>query len=68
MNIVTLPDGTKWHLDVGFGGDGATKPLPMVSGHVTQNLGSQEVRLVHESLPHSSQKDQLHVRCILLSI
>ncbi|TVY91737.1 Arylamine N-acetyltransferase, partial [Lachnellula willkommii] len=60
VNIVTLPCGAKYHTDVGFGGDGATKPIPLISGHVTRNLGSQEIRLVHEALPHSSQGDQLH--------
>lgn len=30
VNLVTLPDGTKWMTDVGFGGDGATKPMPLV--------------------------------------
>ncbi|TVY40342.1 Arylamine N-acetyltransferase [Lachnellula subtilissima] len=61
VNIITLPSGSKYHCDVGFGGDGATKPLPLISGHVTRNLGSQEIRLVHEALPHSSQQDQLHL-------
>ncbi|TVY30810.1 Arylamine N-acetyltransferase,liver isozyme [Lachnellula hyalina] len=60
VNIIALPSGSKYHSDVGFGGDGATKPLPLIAGHVTRNLGSQEIRLVHEPLPHSSQQDQLH--------
>ncbi|TVY60680.1 Arylamine N-acetyltransferase [Lachnellula suecica] len=61
VNIVTLADKSRYMLDVGFGGDGATKPLPLVAGHVTQNLGTQEIRLMQEPLPHSSQPDQLHV-------
>jgi arylamine N-acetyltransferase len=56
VNIVTLPSGEKWMLDVGFGGDGATKPLPLISEHVTQNLGTQEIRLLHSTIP--SQMDQ----------
>lgn len=56
MNIVTLPDGSKYMLDVGFGGDGATKPLPLVSGHVVQNLGPQEIRLLYSTI--SQQTDQ----------
>jgi arylamine N-acetyltransferase len=51
VNIVTLPDGSKYMLDVGFGGDGATKPLPLTSGHIQQNLGLQEIRLVHSTIP-----------------
>jgi arylamine N-acetyltransferase len=45
-------------LDVGFGGDGATKPLPLISGHVEQNLGFQEIRLVHDNLPEQLNKSQ----------
>jgi arylamine N-acetyltransferase len=51
VNIVTLPSGEKYVLDVGFGGDGATKPLPLISGHVTQNLGTQEIRLIYDTIP-----------------
>lgn len=58
VNIVTLADGSQWHCDVGFGGDGATKPLPMVSGHVVNNLGTQEVRLLHGTIPATQQLDQ----------
>ncbi|KAF4630027.1 hypothetical protein G7Y89_g8114 [Cudoniella acicularis] len=56
VNIVTLPTGEKYALDVGFGGDQATKPLPMTSGHVVQNLGAQEIRLIHSTIPE--QADQ----------
>jgi arylamine N-acetyltransferase len=55
---VTLPDGTKYMLDVGFGGDGPTKPLPLISGHVEQNLGTQEIRLVHGNIPEQTNKLQ----------
>ena len=51
VNIVTLSCGTKYMLDVGFGGDGATKPLPLVSGHAVPNIGTQEIRLVHDHIP-----------------
>ena len=58
VNIVTLADGTKYMVDVGFGGDGATKPLPLIDGHVLQNLGSQEIRLVHSTLPDQVDKSK----------
>jgi arylamine N-acetyltransferase len=45
-------------LDVGFGGDGATKPLPMISGHVEQNLGPQDIRLVYDNIPDQTDKLQ----------
>lgn len=51
VNIVTLPDGSKWMVDVGFGGDGATKPIPLVKGHVSFNMGTQEIRLVKDHIP-----------------
>jgi arylamine N-acetyltransferase len=43
-------------LDVGFGGDGATKPLPLISGHIVQNLGPQEIRLIYSTI--TQQTDQ----------
>ena len=39
VNIVTLADGSKYVLDVGFGADGATRPLPLVEGKVSQGIG-----------------------------
>ena len=56
VNIVTLSDGSKYVLDVGFGGDQPTKPLPLVDGRTTHNLGTQEVRLVFDTIPQ--QVDQ----------
>jgi arylamine N-acetyltransferase len=38
-------------VDVGFGGDGATKPLPLISGLSVQNFGTQEIRLVFDTIP-----------------
>ncbi|KAF7921116.1 uncharacterized protein EAE97_011384 [Botrytis byssoidea] len=51
VNIVTLPNTDKYMIDVAFGGDGATKPLPLISGHSIHNLGTQEIRLVYEPIP-----------------
>jgi len=56
VNIVTLSDGSRWTVDVGFGGDGATRPLPLVEGHVTRNLGTQDVRLVRDFIPEQTQR------------
>ncbi|KAK2624656.1 hypothetical protein QTJ16_005849 [Diplocarpon rosae] len=58
VNIVTLPTGSQYALDVGFGGDGATHPMPMVSGQPVKNLGTQEVRLFHSTIPQHQQTDQ----------
>ncbi|KAF2737818.1 arylamine N-acetyltransferase 4 [Polyplosphaeria fusca] len=52
VNIVTLEDGSKYVCDVGFGGDGATKPLPLKHPQEgIQNLGTQDIRLVHDHIP-----------------
>lgn len=45
-------------VDVGFGGDGATKPVPMISGLAVSNLGPQEIRLVHDHIPDSTDKTE----------
>lgn len=57
VNIVTFENGEKYSVDVGFGGDGATKPLPLKSGHAVRNLGTQEIRLLYDSLPEASDPD-----------
>ena len=54
VNIVTLDDGHKYSCDVGFGGDGPTKPLLLSETESqTYNLGPQEVRLHNDALPDS---------------
>lgn len=37
-------------VDVGFGGDGPTKPISLIDGSVTHNLGTQEVKLKYENI------------------
>ena len=56
VNIVTLPDGTRWMVDVGFGGDGASKPIPLTAGHVTRNIGTQDIRLVRDFIPGQTEQ------------
>jgi arylamine N-acetyltransferase len=51
VNLITMSDGTKWAVDVGFGGDGATAPVPLVHNRPQTNLGSQELRLLHDWIP-----------------
>lgn len=51
VNLVSLTDGTKWSLDVGFGGDGPTAPVQLIHGQPQANLGSQEIRLWHDWIP-----------------
>lgn len=56
VNIVTFSDGSKYHSDVVFGGDGPTLPMPLVDGLVHHNLGTQEIRLVHDWIPTQTQR------------
>lgn len=60
VNIVAFPDGTKYMVDVGFGGDGATKPIPLVDGAIIHNLGTQEVRLIRDKISEQVNDEQLY--------
>jgi arylamine N-acetyltransferase len=51
VSLVTLENGDKYSLDVAFGGDGPTIPMKLESGLVCTNLGSQQIRLIHEDIP-----------------
>lgn len=54
--IIELPEGgecDKYVCDVAFGGDGPTAPMPLKTGPITKNLGTQEVRFVRERVPGS---------------
>ena len=56
VNIATLTDRAKYMIDVSFGGDGATSPLLLKEGHITQNVGTQELRLVYDSIPQQNRQ------------
>ncbi|KAK0619266.1 arylamine N-acetyltransferase 2 [Immersiella caudata] len=55
--ILTLPSDTspnpqRYAVDVAFGGDGPTFPMPLIEGLVHHNsIGTQEIRLVRDFLP-----------------
>ncbi|KAK4040296.1 hypothetical protein C8A01DRAFT_46365 [Parachaetomium inaequale] len=53
VNIVSVPgERVKYAVDVGFGGDGMTVPMPLVEGQVHHNsIGTQEVRFVRGFIP-----------------
>ena len=57
VNIITLVNGQKYMLDVGFGADGPTRPLPLTNALETHDafagIDAQQLRLVHTSLPLS---------------
>lgn len=56
VNIVTLEDGTSYCCDVAFGGDGPIEPLKLENGYTLQNIGSQQVRLVHGYMPEQTSR------------
>jgi arylamine N-acetyltransferase len=58
VNIVTLPSGDKYVLDVGFGGDGATKPMPLVAGNVVHNMGTQDIRFIRDHIPQQTHRTE----------
>lgn len=51
VNIVHLPSGEKFALDVAFGGDGPITPLGLEDpGTTIPNIGLQQVRLIHDTI------------------
>lgn len=58
VNIVKLSDGVKYMVDVGFGSDGPTRPLPLEVGSIWKGGSPHEMRLVHENIPPNSDPGQ----------
>ena len=56
VNIVTLPTGAKYVVDVGFGGDQMTRPMPLLANRPQPNLGTQEIRLIHDFIPEQTHR------------
>lgn len=44
-------EAEKYVCDVAFGGDGPTAPMPLKTGVISKNLGTQEIRFVREHVP-----------------
>lgn len=57
VNIVTI-DGVKYLVDVGFGYNGPTTPLALVSGQETPGIGTMAFRILYTSLPQHTDKSQ----------
>jgi arylamine N-acetyltransferase len=66
VNIVSLPIPgekdivkQKYAVDVGFGGDAMTLPMPLVEGLVHHNsIGTQQIRLVRDFIPNQRFRDE----------
>jgi hypothetical protein len=55
INIVTLSDNTRWTVDVSFGGDGPTQPIPLLEGSTIRNMGTQDARLIRDFIPGQTE-------------
>ncbi|KAK4695060.1 hypothetical protein P7C71_g2620, partial [Lecanoromycetidae sp. Uapishka_2] len=59
VNIVTLGDGTKYMLDVGFGGNGPTRPLLLdASRSQVQHIEPAEMRVTKQNIQVNTDPDQ----------
>ncbi|KAL6717662.1 hypothetical protein ACLMJK_005577 [Lecanora helva] len=59
VNIVTLDDGKKYMLDVGFGNNGPIQPLPLDPQHSqVKGIKPAEMQLVYQNLSLNSDPDQ----------
>ena len=62
VNLVTIASGQKYMLDVGFGADCATRPLPLSNsletGDVFHGIGAQQLRLIYSSIAPTTSPDQ----------
>lgn len=59
VNIVTLSNGEKYMLDVGFGGNGPVRPLLLDAEHSqTQGIAPAQSRLVKRNIPQNSDPHQ----------
>jgi arylamine N-acetyltransferase len=56
--VVIFSSGDKYMVDASYGGDGPTKPLPLIDGVITPNLGTQEVRLHYDHPSVVTDKSQ----------
>jgi arylamine N-acetyltransferase len=57
INIVTI-QGQRYLVDVGFGPNGPSHPLPLVSGHEAVGIPPQGLKLEYRSLPRHTDPSQ----------
>ena len=58
MTNILILDGQRFLLDVGFGVDGPSTPLPLVSGSIVSGRIHQKLRLEHRKLEQHLDPDQ----------
>lgn len=57
INLITIAS-RKYMVDVGFGGDGATAPIPLEDGTVHLRIAPSEMRLVESAIPEHTDRNQ----------
>ena len=57
INIVTV-DGTKYLVDVGFGKNGPTRPMPLVDGIICNGIRPQSLKLQYTNIPENTDPFQ----------
>ncbi|KAL4744796.1 hypothetical protein BDW72DRAFT_208726 [Aspergillus terricola var. indicus] len=58
VKLATTTTSQEYHVDVAFGGDGPTRPMPLISGQEFQSLGLQEVRLIYDNIPQQTRLER----------
>ncbi|GIK03266.1 N-terminal acetyltransferase [Aspergillus viridinutans] len=58
MVLIVTIDGQKYMVDVGFGSNGPTSPLPMKENEVAVCIAPGEMRLIKDSIPDFVDKSQ----------
>ncbi|KAF7117774.1 hypothetical protein CNMCM5793_006954 [Aspergillus hiratsukae] len=58
MVLIVTIDGQKYMVDVGFGSNGPTGPLPMKENEVAVCIAPSEMRLIKDSIPEFVDKSQ----------
>ncbi|KAI9789245.1 MAG: N-terminal acetyltransferase [Peltula sp. TS41687] len=57
VNIVAI-NGTRYMVDVGFGAQGPTQPLPLVDGKVSAGIGPASLRVLWTNIPPNTDPGQ----------
>lgn len=57
VNIVTI-DANKYLVDVGFGSNGPTHPMPLVDGKISDGIQPQSLRLLWTNIPENTDPSQ----------
>ncbi|ETS75272.1 hypothetical protein PFICI_12216 [Pestalotiopsis fici W106-1] len=57
VNIIRIGDGARYMVDVGFGANGPTVPLPLDVGRQHTQIAPADMRLVREPIPQNADQE-----------